>query len=128
MPVRSGNDSDWAEFGHGSEKVMGGKLTGKTDTDYFYFLCPECPDQQIMRVLDAIQKDEIESDLKQRILSKLESYNSAFKSNAKSHIAISFKIHCESCGHKDIVKIDNLGLQSGDISLRTTCRRRMDDK
>lgn len=26
---------------HG-EKVTEGRLTGKTDTDYFYFFCPDC--------------------------------------------------------------------------------------
>ena len=38
MPVRSVDQADWTDFGHGSEKVMDGKLIGKTDTDYFYFL------------------------------------------------------------------------------------------
>lgn len=37
---------------HGSESVMNGGLKGSTDTDYFYFFCPKCPDQEIMRVLD----------------------------------------------------------------------------
>ena len=115
MPVRSANQFDWTDFGHGSEKVMGGKLTGKTDTDYFYFLCPECPDQQIMRVLDAIQLDDLKPDEKQQILQTLESYNSAFKSNVKSHICISFKIHCENCGLTDIMKISSLGLQVGKV-------------
>ena len=109
MPVRSANQSDWTDFGHGSENVENGKLTGKTDTDYFYFLCPECPDQQIMRVLDAIQLDD--SKLDHELLQSLESYNSECKSNATSHIAISFKIYCENCGLQDIVKIANHGWQ-----------------
>ena len=30
---------------HGTERVMAGKLKGQTDTDYFYFVCPECKDE-----------------------------------------------------------------------------------
>lgn len=37
---------------HGSSKVAAGRLTDTTDTDYFYFFCPDCNDRQVMRVLD----------------------------------------------------------------------------
>ena len=38
---------------HGSAAVEGGKLRGKTGrTDYFFFLCPQCSDDQVLRVLD----------------------------------------------------------------------------
>ena len=113
MPVRSGNQADWTDFGHGSKKVEDGKLIGKTDTDYFYFLCPQCPDQYIMRVLDAIQLDNLKPEHQQQFTKQLESYNSKCQSNAKSHIAISFKIHCEECGLTEIVKIANHGWQGG---------------
>lgn len=115
MPIRSGNQADWTDFGHGSEKIMGGKLTGKTDTDYFYFLCPQCPDQQVMRVLDAIQLDKLKPDHKNEMIKQLENYNRQCKSNTKSHIAISFKIHYENCGMTDIVKIANHGWQVGKL-------------
>jgi hypothetical protein len=37
---------------HGSDKVMDGALKGRTDaTDYFYFFCPSCPNDNILRVL-----------------------------------------------------------------------------
>jgi hypothetical protein len=46
-----------ARFNHGegyhsSEAVTEGKLRGATDTDYFYFFCPKCPDDEILRILD----------------------------------------------------------------------------
>ncbi len=37
---------------HGSKSVEHGKLRGATDTDYFYFFCPQCPGEQILRVLE----------------------------------------------------------------------------
>ena len=115
MPVRSASQADWTDFGHGSQKVMKGKLTGETDTDYFYFLCPQCPDQHVMRVLDAIQLDKLKPDHEQQVVKMIESYNSQCKSNAKSHIGISLKIHCEACGLTDIVKIANTGWQGGKL-------------
>jgi hypothetical protein len=33
---------------HGSENIENGKLTGTTDTDYFYFFCPKCGDTHIL--------------------------------------------------------------------------------
>ncbi|RKU24567.1 hypothetical protein C6497_17240 [Candidatus Poribacteria bacterium] len=115
MPVRSANQADWGDFGHGTDKVTRGKLTGMTDTDYFYFLCPECPDEQIMRILDAIQLDKLEPDHEQLTMEQLKAYNDSCKSNAKSHIGISLKIYCENCRLTDIVKISNTGWQEGKL-------------
>lgn len=104
-------DAEWAEF-HGSEKVEGGKLTGQTDTDYFYFLCPQCPDKQVMRVLDAIQLFDNHNGQR---LEKIRQYESMLKSKrrVKSEITIAFKIYCEECKLTDHVKITNGGLQTG---------------
>lgn len=35
-------NNDYSEMisKYGTDDVYGGKLTGTTDTDYFYFLCP----------------------------------------------------------------------------------------
>jgi hypothetical protein len=33
-------------------KVESGKLTGTADTDHFYFFYAECPDRQVLRLLD----------------------------------------------------------------------------
>jgi len=38
---------------HGSEHIEAGNLRGATDrTDYFYFFCPRCADNRILRILD----------------------------------------------------------------------------
>ena len=38
---------------HGSEQVIHGKLKGATgETDYFYFFCPRCPDNEVVRILE----------------------------------------------------------------------------
>ncbi len=38
---------------HGTEAVQSGRLRGATDaTDYFYFFCPTCPGDHLLRILD----------------------------------------------------------------------------
>ncbi len=94
---------------HGSDKVTEGKLKGTTcSTDYFYFICPECDDNQIMRVLEyevRVHKEDNE-------------YNEFFKKNATDGFTLAFHIHCEKCGLDDFTKISNIGLQQGDITKR----------
>jgi predicted RNA-binding Zn-ribbon protein involved in translation (DUF1610 family) len=88
---------------HGSADVMSGKLQGSTDTDYFYFFCPKCPDRHIMRILDCeIKEQEIENP-----------YNEKFTKKAKKAFTIAFQIYCEKCNLADFVKISNIGLQGG---------------
>lgn len=89
---------------HGSTDVTGGKLRGATDaTDYFYFFCPKCPSDEIMRVLEYdVHAEEPENR-----------YNSECKSKAKNGFALAFKLHCEKCGHTDFVKVSNTGWQGG---------------
>ena len=43
---------------HGSAAVSGGKLTGTTDTDYFYFLCPKWGETQILQILDYVVTED----------------------------------------------------------------------
>lgn len=88
---------------HGSAAIKGGKLTGATDTDYFYFFCPKCPGQQIVRILDYGVHDQKDKN----------PYNDEFRMKAKSGFTLVFKIHCEKCGHTDFVKLSNMGLQGG---------------
>ena len=88
---------------HGSPDVMSGKLQGATDTDYFYFFCPKCPDKHIMRILDC----EIEEHEKEN------PYNEEFTKKAKKAFTLAFQIYCEKCKHTDFVKISNIGLQGG---------------
>ena len=88
---------------HGSSAVEDGKLTGATDTDYFYFLCPKCPDKEIMRVLEyevrAHQNDN--------------PYNEFFKRKAVDGFILTFHLYCENCKHEDFTKISNMGWQGG---------------
>lgn len=88
---------------HGSDAVKAGRLQGATDTDYFYFFCPKCPDHQIMRVLD----------YGEHVREKDNPYNEDFKLKARCGFTLAFKLHCENCGHTDFVKISNLGWQVG---------------
>jgi hypothetical protein len=88
---------------HGSEAVEGGKLRGATDTDYFYFFCPRCPDDQLLRILDfAVTRDEPDNR-----------FNKELSPKAVRTFYIVFKIHCQNCGLTDFVKISNDGWQSG---------------
>ncbi len=87
----------------GSDDIMGGKLKGATDTDYFYFFCPKCPDKQILRLLNY----EILSDKKEN------KYNDDFKKKAEKGFTIGFDLYCEKCKLEDYVKISNGGLQCG---------------
>jgi len=78
------------KFLHGSKKIMNGKLTGKTDTDYFYFKCPTCG--EIMQIKDVLTNKH--------------------KSGA---IKVHFKLFCRECRLTDFVKISNQGWQGGKI-------------
>ncbi|MBU1180319.1 hypothetical protein KJ885_05225 [Patescibacteria group bacterium] len=82
---------------HGSDKVKGGKLKGATDTDYFYFFCPKCPDQEIMETLEwgdhRLNGDGVPS--------------------TNREFTIVFKLHCKKCKLTDFVKIGNGGWKGG---------------
>jgi len=89
---------------HGSEAVIDGKLKGATDTsDYFYFFCPHCPDQHIVRILDyTIREHEAQNP-----------YNKSLEKTAKQGFTLALQLYCEECEHTDIVKISNMGWQGG---------------
>lgn len=89
---------------HGSEAVTGGRLRGATDTDYFYFFCPKCPGDEIMRVLDfEVRHEQAENP-----------YNEELKKpKAIRGFVLAFKLHCQRCGLTDFTKISNLGWQGG---------------
>lgn len=90
---------------HGSNAILGGNLTEKTDTDYFYLNCPVCKDE-ILRILDyAILSDE-----------EGNRYNSQLKTVAKRSFTIGFKLACEGCGLVDYFKLSNEGWQNGKFS------------
>ncbi|HAN93204.1 MAG TPA: hypothetical protein DCQ33_14160 [Nitrospira sp.] len=90
---------------HGSSAVTQGKLQGATDTDYFYFFCPNCDGKKIMRLLD-YQVSQEQPD---------NPYNEQLKSKAMKGFTLAFKVHCEKCNLTDFVKISNLGWQGGNF-------------
>lgn len=89
---------------HGSDQVIKGKLKGATaETDYFYFFCPKCSDNEIVRILEYGVHTEVPEN----------PYNKDCKSKAKYRFTLAFKLHCEQCSHTDFVKISNVGWQGG---------------
>lgn len=89
---------------HGSEKITQGKLTGQTDTDYFYFFCPECEGKQILRILDMGV-----------ILEQPTQYTTKIKPQAAKEFTVAFKLSCPKCHLTDFVKVSNLGWQEGNM-------------
>lgn len=88
----------------GSNAVKDGKLRGATDREgHFYFFCPKCPDDEIMRILEYGVTDEAEKN----------PYNDQCHSKAQYGFTQIFKLHCDKCGHTDFVRIGNLGWQGG---------------
>jgi len=89
---------------HGTEAVEAGRVRGATDcTDYFYFFCPDCSEDRLLRVLDyQIMRDD-----------KGNRYNDGSKFNAKRSFVIAFEIACEECGFNDCVKVSSIGWQGG---------------
>jgi len=88
---------------HGSKAVTGGRLRGATDTDYFYFFCPHCAGDEILRVLD----------YEVRYCSPENDYDNEISPKAASAFVLAMKLYCESCQHTDFVKISNVGWQGG---------------
>lgn len=81
---------------HGSEAVEGGKLRGRTGhSDYFFFLCPKCPDDQIMRILEHEFRDPCPPVPRQESKRPAEYFN------------LAFHLYCPNCHFEDFVKIDN---------------------
>jgi predicted RNA-binding Zn-ribbon protein involved in translation (DUF1610 family) len=91
---------------HGSEAVSGGRLTGTTDTDYFYFFCPRCGDRHIMRVLDYHVQCE----------GQLKAYPDEKPKQARD-FNIVLQLHCPNCKLTDFVKISNTGWQKGRLPI-----------
>lgn len=86
---------------HGTDTVLGGKLTGSTSTDYFHFDCPRCGKTQ-------------EWGLDVELLGVRENSNNQ-KSLAQT---VLLGIHCPLCGLIDLVKIGCLQ-ENGYQSRRT---------
>jgi hypothetical protein len=91
---------------HGTDAVAKGKLTGTTDTDYFYFLCPQCEGggNQRMRILDYGQMPDEPFPYPE------------LTPRAKSTFRMSFHLYCPECKLHTVVKLANDGFQSGKIT------------
>lgn len=90
---------------HGSRAVTEGRLQGATDTDYFYFFCPNCEGKQIMRLLDyEVRQQQPDNH-----------YNEQLKPKAIKGFTLAFQLHCEKCKLTDFVKISNLHQQGGNF-------------
>lgn len=89
---------------HGSDAVQGGHLRGATDaTDYFYFFCPKCPDDQLVRVLGyTVVSDEPGNR-----------YDADCKRKSGRSFTLKFHLNCNACGFDDFVKVSNTGWQGG---------------
>ena len=89
---------------HGSAAVEGGKLTGTTDTDYFYFLCPKCGDRHVLQILDfTVMEDEPVRTYKED------------RPKAKRDFRLAFELWCAKCKLHDFVKVSNTGWQGGKL-------------
>jgi hypothetical protein len=89
---------------HGSDAVTEGQLRGATDrSDYFYFFCPHCPTERLLRILDYQFTRQEDGN----------PYNATCKREAARSFIIAFDITCEECGFHDCVKVSNLGWQGG---------------
>ena len=87
---------------HGSMKIEHGKLTGTTDTDYFYFFCPECGDTHMLQILDytVVRDGPVE-------------YAKDDRPKAKRDFLLAFELFCHKCKLHDFVKLCNTGWQGG---------------
>ena len=81
-----------------------GRLTGATDTDYFYFFCPACGGRHVMRVLDYEVRQQ----------GPVAQYPDERPAQAKDFI-LAFKLYCPKCKLTDFVKIGNVGWQGGEL-------------
>ncbi len=87
--------------------MQGGKLVGRTDTDYFYFKCPDC--EHLFRVLDYVFT-----------VDHVPEYTVNLIPNPRREFTIALHLYCQNCGVVDFVKVSNLVWQTGMFSnLRT---------
>lgn len=90
---------------HGSDRVIEGRLVGATDTDHFYFVCPDCAGSQMLRILEyyVIREEPVQ-------------YAAEHRSDAKRDFLLAFDLKCDACGFQDVVKIGNTDWQGGSLA------------
>ena len=80
---------------HGSSDVEGGRLRGRTgETDYFFFLCPRCEGEQVMRILEYELEPTPPVERQER-------------KQPKTYFRVAFHLYCPICECEDFVKMDN---------------------
>ena len=91
---------------YGTTEISEGSLTGTTDTDYFYFLCPNCEGggSHIMRILDYYKVDE-------QPFKYVE-----LRPKGQCDFIMAFELYCPKCKLRNLVKIMSGGRQGGKIS------------
>lgn len=89
---------------HGSENISNGRLTGTTDTDYFYFFCPKCGNTHVLQILDfgIVNEGPVE-------------YAKEDRPKTKKDFTIAFELYCSKCKLHDFVKVSNTGWQGGKL-------------
>lgn len=86
-----------------SYQIMGGRLRGITDSDYFYFRCPSCK--------NILQITNYETFLNQPPSKEIEETAPAIE----KIFIIGLKLHCSSCFFEDYIKITNTARLEGKI-------------
>lgn len=81
---------------HGTVAVTGGKLKGRTGgTDYFFFICPSCQNDQVMRILEYEFRNPAPP------------VDRGERKKPREYFNLAFHLYCPSCHFEDFVKIDN---------------------
>jgi hypothetical protein len=80
---------------HGSVEVSNGKLHGRTGmTDYFFFICPKCENNQVLRILEYEFRNGVKTERNE-------------KKKPQEFFTLAFHIYCPNCQLEDFIKIDN---------------------
>ena len=69
---------------HGSEAVENGKLQGRTETQYFYLLCPVCNNGKTLQISEYMEETK-------------EPQNHGF--------TLAFHLKCSECKFDDFIKV-----------------------
>ena len=87
----------------GAPSFAAGKITGVTDTDYFYFICSVCPPHQVLRILD----------YRVRSTGKGGEQYPDVKPRQARDFTLEFDLLCPECDERSRVRVSNTGLQGG---------------
>ncbi|MBU4346154.1 MAG: hypothetical protein KKH29_02365 [Candidatus Omnitrophica bacterium] len=97
---------------HGSENISNGRLTGTTDTDYFYFFCSKCGNAHVLQILDFGIVNEGPAE-----------YAKEDRPKVKRDFTVAFELYCSKCKLHDFVKVSNTGWQGGRLKDSPTLKK-----